>query len=65
AEKVALAKEAKAATDPIVEKTSPDERHPYEGTKGPSTGTPKPPNKDGGDSWNGRNPNMDDPFNGK
>ncbi|HSJ38166.1 MAG TPA: mechanosensitive ion channel, partial [Planococcus sp. (in: firmicutes)] len=47
AEKVALAKEAKAATDPIVEKTSPDERHPYEGTKGPSTGTPKPPNKDG------------------
>ncbi|WP_422124109.1 mechanosensitive ion channel [Planococcus sp. X10-3] len=33
AKKVGLAKEAKAATDPIVEKTSPDERFPYDGTK--------------------------------
>ncbi|MCM3610219.1 mechanosensitive ion channel [Planococcus sp. MERTA32b] len=68
AKKVGLAKEAKAAVDPIVEKTSPDERHPFEGTedtKGPSTDFPKNFNKDAHDSWNGRNRNMDDPFNDK
>src|SRR5690606_20418928 len=35
AKKVGLEKEMKAATDPIVEKTSPDERYPYEETKIP------------------------------
>lgn len=68
AKKVGLAKEAKAAVDPIVEKTSPDERHPFEGSKdakGPSTDLPKNFNKDAHDSWNGRNRNMDDPFNDK
>ena len=65
ANKVALAKEAKAATDPIVEKTSPDEKHPYEGTTDASTDFPNSPNKDSRNNWNGRNPNMDDPFNGK
>ncbi|PKH10980.1 mechanosensitive ion channel [Planomicrobium sp. MB-3u-38] len=68
AKKVGLAKEAKAAVDPIVEKTSPDERHPFEGskdTKGPTTDFPKNFNQDAHDSWNGRNRNMDDPFNDK
>lgn len=89
AKKVALAKEAKAATDPIVEKPSPDERHPFEDNNettrtarttrssrstepnepndstDPSTDLPKNFNKDAHDSWNGRNRNMDDPFNGK
>lgn len=68
AKKVGLAKEAKAATDPIVEKTSPDERYPYEGTKdtqNPSSDFPKNFNKDAHDSWNGQNRNMDDPFNDK
>ncbi|WP_084244045.1 mechanosensitive ion channel [Planomicrobium okeanokoites] len=68
AKKVGLAKEAKAAVDPIVEKTSPDERHPFEeskDTKGPTTDFPKNFNQDAHDSWNGRNRNMDDPFNDK
>lgn len=65
AKKVGLAKEAKAAADPIVEKTSPDERHPFEGTEGTSTGMPKNFNNDADDSWNGRTRNMDDPFNDK
>ncbi len=67
AKKVALAKEAKAATDPIVEKTSPDERHPYEGKESTNRPTDLQKNfdKDSNDSWIGRNRNMDDPFNGK
>lgn len=75
AKKVALAKEAKAATDPIVEKTSPDETHPYEGkrskrstrdtrsTRNTSTDLPKNFNKDAHDNWNGQNRKTDKPFN--
>ncbi len=71
AKKVGLAKEAKAATDPIVEKPSPDERHPYKGTagtqnkKGTSTDLPKDFSKDARDKRSGRNRNTDDPFKNK
>ena len=67
AKKVGLAKEAKAATDPIVEKPSPDERHPYEGTAGTQDkkGTSTEFSKDTRDKRNGRNRNTDDPFKNK
>ena len=66
AKKVGLEKEAKAAVDPIVEKTSSDERYPYDDTTHTSTtDLPKNFNKDAHDSWNGQNRNMGDPFNDK
>lgn len=70
AQKVGLEKEAKAAVDPIVEKTSPDERHPFEGPTDTSNRNtpnelPKNFNKDAHDNWNGHSRNMDDPFNDK
>lgn len=76
AKKVALKKEAKAATDPIVEKQSPDERHPFEGpgrtegtegmrrTNRTSTDAPKDTNRDTPNNLGGRPRDMEDPFNG-